>query len=117
MSVFNQEGQTVNYQYNAAGDINFGAVNNRVDFATELDKVRAELKRAQQANAVSEETATDVEYRLNKAAQEAKKPDANPKTIMEHLEQAKGLVENVKSLTGLVVMLAQALQLARGLFA
>ena len=31
MAIFDQRGQQVTYQYNAAGDINFGAVQNRMD--------------------------------------------------------------------------------------
>ena len=31
MAIFDQRGQRVTYQYNAAGDINFGAVQNRPD--------------------------------------------------------------------------------------
>jgi hypothetical protein len=33
MSVFDQRGQHVNYQYNACGDINFGQVQNRAHLA------------------------------------------------------------------------------------
>jgi hypothetical protein len=36
MAIFDQRGQRVTYQCNAAGDINFGAVRNRMDFVGEL---------------------------------------------------------------------------------
>ena len=33
MSTFDQRGQRVMYQYNTAGDINFGAVHDRINFS------------------------------------------------------------------------------------
>ena len=43
MTVFDQRGQQVTYQYNAAGDINFGAVQNKADVVGELKNLQAEL--------------------------------------------------------------------------
>ena len=42
MAIFDQRGQRVTYQYNAAGDINFGAVQNRMDLVGELGKLQRE---------------------------------------------------------------------------
>lgn len=91
-SYFDQRGQQVTYQYNAAGDINFAAVQNRVDLIGELEKLKAEVTRAGQAQVIDAEVVTDAEYQLTKAIQQAKKPEADKKTILAHLNTAKSVV-------------------------
>jgi hypothetical protein len=108
MSVFDQHGQQVNYQYNAAGNINFGRVENKVDVITELQKIQDELKKAVQSGALDEETAIDVESSLKKAIIQTQKPNPDKKTIQEHLEQAKKLLGGIVSMAGLVTTLSEA---------
>jgi hypothetical protein len=59
MAIFDQRGQQVTYQYNAAGDINVGAVQNRMDLVGELGKLQRELTQARQAGVLDEGVATD----------------------------------------------------------
>ena len=47
VSVFDQREQHVNYQYNAAGDINISAVQNTLQLADQLEKLRDEGPREQ----------------------------------------------------------------------
>ena len=54
MAIFDQRGQQVTYQYNAAGDINFGAVQNRMDLVGELGKLQREMTQAKQAGVFDE---------------------------------------------------------------
>ncbi len=49
MTIFDQRNQTVTYQYNAAGDINFGSVTNHTEVTAQLDKLEAELNTAVEA--------------------------------------------------------------------
>lgn len=49
MAVFDQRGQQVNYQYNAAGDINLDFVQNQTQLVEELGKLKAELSKAAEA--------------------------------------------------------------------
>jgi hypothetical protein len=116
MAIFDQRGQRVTYQYNAAGDINFGAVQNRMDFVGELGKLQREMATAKQAGVVDEEVATDAEYQLTKAVQEAKKPAPDKKTILEHLNGAKTLVEHVAAAGGLVTALTKAAEVVLQFF-
>lgn len=116
MTVFDQRGQQVIYQYNAAGDINFGAVQNKVNVAGELEKLQTELAKAIEAGLFDEDTATDAEYQLKKAVQQAKKPEPDKKTVLDHLKEAKALIEGVAAAAGLVGGLAQAAELVRTLF-
>ena len=67
MAIFDQRGQQVTYQYNAAGDINFGAVQNRMDLVGELGKLQREMTPAMQSGVFDEGVATDAEYQLTKA--------------------------------------------------
>ena len=116
MSTFDQRGQRVNYQYNAAGNINFGAVQNRLELVTELEKLQGEMTKAIEASVFDESLATDVDYRIKKAVQEAKKDEPNKKTILEHLEEAKNLIKEVAAAGGLVMALVKAVELVRQFF-
>ena len=113
MSVFDQRGQHVTYQYNAAGNINFGAVQNRMDVIGELEKLQTEVNKAIEANVFDEETATDVEYKVTKAVQQAKKPEPDKKTVLERLQEAKALIEGVAAAGGLVTALVQAAEVVQ----
>jgi hypothetical protein len=116
MAIFDQRGQQVTYQYNAAGDINFGAVQNRMDVVGELGKLPREMTKAKQAGVFDEGVATDAEYQLTKAVQEAKKPEPNKGTVLGHLTSAKTLVEGVAAAGGLVTALTKAVELVQRFF-
>ena len=119
-TVFDQRGQQVQYQYNAAGDINFGAVQNRLEAAAEIGKLQEELSRANQAGAIDDDAATDAEYQIKKALQQAQKPEGDKNIILNHLRTAKeiiaGVAGNVAAATGLVTGLGQAIEMVRNLF-
>jgi hypothetical protein len=117
MAIFDQRGQKVGpHQINVAGDlniagdINFGAVQDKREVVAELVKLQAELDRAIKAGLFDEETATDAEYQLKKAVQQAQKPEPDKKSIMDHLKRAKDLVVDVATTVGAVTGLAAALK-------
>jgi len=116
MTIFDQREQKVNYQYNAAGDINFEAVRSKMDIVAELEKLRIELAKGIAAGLFDEDTATDAEYQLNKTVQQAKKPHADKKTVLDHLNRAKALIEGVTAAAGLVAALGQAAAMIQQLF-
>jgi hypothetical protein len=115
-TAFDQRGQRVAYQYNAAGDINFGAVQNRMDLVGELGKLQRELTQARQAGLFDEGVATDAEYQLTKAVQEAKKPSPTKGTLLDHLNSAKSLVESAAAAGGLVTALTKAAEMVQQFF-
>jgi hypothetical protein len=114
--IFDQRDQIVNYQYNAAGDINIGAVQNRMEAVGQLEKILAELGKATQAGAISGDVAVEAEYQLKKAVQLAQKPEADKKTLLEHLSKAKSFVENVAATGGLVSALIKAGEMVQRVF-
>ena len=120
MAVFDQRGQQVTYQYNAAGDINFGAVQNRLDVIREMEKLKAEVTKAAEAQVIDAEVATDVEYQLTKAVQQAQKPGSDKMGILDHINTAKGLIEGVTAtsgaVSGMATALTQAAQQVQALF-
>lgn len=117
MTVFDQRGQKVNYQYNAAGNINFGSVHNKFEVIEELQKVQDELSLAIKAGELDEDTATDVDYQMKKAVQQAKKNEPNKKKILEHLNNVKSLIGGIVTLAGLVKGISEAIQSVQTFFA
>ena len=116
MANFDQRGQQVVYQFNATGDINFGAAQNKAELVGELRKLLSELNKATQAGVVQKEIALDVESHIKEAVIQAEKPVPNKKSILDHINGAKTLLESITSATGLVTALIQAAKLVGSLF-
>jgi hypothetical protein len=102
MTIFDQRGQKVTYQFNVAGDINLGAVENRQEAVVQLQKLIAEIEKAAQAGVIPEDAAVDAEHQLKKAVLVALKPEGDKKIILEYLGKAKTFVENLAAAGGLV---------------
>ncbi len=116
MAQFDMRGQRVTNQYNAGRDMNFGAVQTPVDLLAALEKLSGQVMQAKEASVLSEETATDTQYQVTKAIQQARKPDPDKKTIVDHLTTAKALLENITAASGLVTALAGAVEVVQKLF-
>ncbi|MFZ4641610.1 MAG: hypothetical protein ACOYMP_14610 [Nodosilinea sp.] len=116
MAVFDQRGQQVNYQYNAAGDINLDFVQNQTQLVEELGKLKAELSKAAEAQVIDADVFTDADYQMTKAIQQAKKPEPNKKNITEYLNNAKSILESATAASEIVTALNKLAQLVIGLF-
>ena len=116
MATFDQRGQKVNYQYNAAGNINFGSVQDKVDVSEELQKLLAEVRKAAEANVFGDEVAVDVEAKVKKAIIQSQKPESDKKTTIDYLNEAKALIEGITSASGLVAGIVQAIEMIRRVF-
>jgi len=116
MATFDQRGQHVTYQYNAAGNINIGAVENGTDLGGELGKLRDEVDKASESGALEKDVALDAKYQLDKAVQQTDKPSPDKDALVGYLTTAKDLVAQVGSAAGLVAGLVQAIEKARVLF-
>jgi len=108
--------QVAGNQYIAAGDMNFGAAQNRADLLIELEKLKGEFAKAADQGILSEEVSTDAQYQVTKAVQQAKKPDTEKKSIIEHLNNVTGILANVAEASGLVVLVTNAIMAVQKFF-
>jgi len=113
---FDMRGQRVTKQYNAGRDINFGAVQTSVDLIAQLEQLNGQVAKAQEVGILTEETATDAQYQVTKAIQQAKKPAPDKKTIVDYLTTAKALLGNITAASGLVTALVGAVEVVQKLF-
>jgi hypothetical protein len=117
MAQFDMRGQQVTgNQYIAGRDMNFGAVQSQGDLIAELEKLKGEFAKAADQGILSEEAATDAQYQVTKAVQQARKPDADKKTIVDHLNTVKAVIANVTGASGLVVSVVNAIMAVQKLF-
>lgn len=117
MAKFDQRGQQVVNQVNAEsiGSVNFGAIQSKAEFVAELRKLLSEVNKATQVGKIKEEVSVDVESHIKKAVIEIEKPESKKKSVIDHIESAKRLLEGITSATGLVTALIQAAKIAGGL--
>ena len=116
MTQFYQQGQQVQRQYNAGRDMNFVSVQTPEELGTALEQLNYELGNAKDAGALPEETATDAQYQVTKAVQQAKKPNPDKKSITDYLTTAKTLIESLSATSGLVSAVAAAIEAVHKLF-
>jgi hypothetical protein len=116
MTTFDQRGQKVTYQYNVAGNINFGAVTSNADIVIELRKLLDEINKAVSVGAIDPENGIEIESKVKKAIVQAKKPKPDKQNILDNLEGAKKIIESIASAVGLVGGFVQAAEAVRRFF-
>jgi hypothetical protein len=116
MAIFDQRNQKVTNQYNVAGNLNFGSVQSKAELAAELRKLLSEVDKATQAGIVDAGVSIDIESHIKKAVIEIEKPEPKQKSILDHLEGAKALLDGVTSATGLITAIMEAAKIAGALF-
>src|SRR5574341_287514 len=113
MATFDQRGQIVNYQYNVAGNINFGIAKNKEELAAELQKLLEEIEKAKQAGVLDADIAIDAEAAIKKAVIQSNKPEPDKNSIIECLTKGKTLIEGFKHAAELVGGINQAIEVVR----
>jgi hypothetical protein len=113
MATFDQTEQTIMYQYNAGGAINFSLVQNKYQLVTQLRRLVEEINKAGAAGVVNEAVAVDVDAKLRKAVVQIEKPNPDKKTIIDHINEAKALLGNITSASGLVKPLVEVISVVR----
>ena len=111
VTVFDQRGQHVEYQFNSAGNINIGSITTLDALSDQLGNLRSEIEVAKNAEAVTEETAIESEFHLLQASKEATSDEPKKTSIMDHIGKAKELLEDAKAAVGLVAALAEAVEI------
>lgn len=102
MTIFDQRGQKVQYQFNAAGNIKLNSVETIKELSRQLKNIMDEIQSAKDAKVLSEEIALEAKYHLLQAKKETevKKPDKA--TILDHIGKAKDIISDVAAAIGLV---------------
>lgn len=118
MSVFNISGtQTAGRDINnVAGDLNIGAVQNGNELSGELEKLKQMLAAARQAGDISEDTETEAKYHITKAAQVAKAPEPDKKSLLDYISAAKNCLDGIDKVGSIVAALATAAGVVQRLF-
>jgi ABC-type hemin transport system substrate-binding protein len=96
--------------------INLGTVQSKAELASELRKLLSVLQKETKAGKIDKKVSSSVESRIQKAVSETEKAEPKKKTILDHIEGAKSLLDGVSSATGLVTALMQAAKIAGSLF-
>lgn len=113
MPTFDQRGQKVNYQFNAAGNINFSLIQNIGELANQMRLLQAEIQKAVSAGVISNEIGVDVETKIKKALINIEKPSPDKNLVLENLKGAQELLKGVATAAGLVTSLIQAAEMVR----
>ncbi len=115
-SIFDQRGQNVKYQYNAAGNINFGAVQNAADFITQLELLKQEISKAHKEQLINELTESKTKTQLLEAIEEANKPNPDKNSLLGYLGHAKDCLRGIAEIKGIVEAVTMACEWVRNSF-
>ncbi|MCE7986391.1 MAG: hypothetical protein DYG89_34905 [Caldilinea sp. CFX5] len=108
--MFNQTGQRVTNQQNAAGDIINHQGQSHSVLLSELQKLKVATAHAHQQGLLPLEVAADVEDQIVKATQQAEKEPPNKPSLLEHLNTAKSLLESIAAASSIVNGLTTLIQ-------
>jgi hypothetical protein len=100
-TTFDQRGQTVTHQYNAAGNINVGAIHSREDFVAQLGLLKAELKKASDASLIDELTESRLKTLILEALAESKKSQPEKSSVVSYLNKAAEGISTISGVTEL----------------
>jgi hypothetical protein len=93
-TTFDQRGQVIQYQYNAAGDINLESITEASQLASQLDLIKRELSVARENGAISELAESKARTPLLEAIEEASGSVPNLEITIKHLRQASEYLIN-----------------------
>jgi hypothetical protein len=112
VSIFDQRGQHVQYQFNAAGHINLERLESHEQLAAEVGKLKAEINLAKQAGAVPDDVALEAQYHLLEASREAASPKPDKSKFLENVAKARDLLKDIGAVGGLVTALVKLAEIA-----
>jgi len=112
VSIFDQRGQRVEYQFNVAGNINLDGVQSVDQFVNQIAHLRAEIDQAKRVGAVPEDVAVEAQYHLLEASRQARSETPDRSTLLDNIRKAKDLLKDVSAVARLVTALAKLADLA-----
>ena len=116
MTIFNQQGQQVNNQYNAAGDIHFGPISNTNELIVQLQQLSSALSQAIVDGRIDTSAGTSANEALKNAVSHLGNPDVHKATLIGYLVKAKEILTGITAAGGLVQGITHLIQVIRGLF-
>jgi uncharacterized protein (UPF0332 family) len=96
MTIFHQQGQHVQNQYNAGGDIHIGVIQDQKDLKKHLELLNSMVEKAISEGAIDQPTGEAVNRELQHAASGEKK------SITAHLSKAGEILKGISAAEGLV---------------
>jgi hypothetical protein len=115
MAIFNQQGQTVGYQFN--GDMfHFDSARSVPAALAELEKLLSELSEASASNLADVNAAAQAQTKVAEAVAAARGPNPEKSKIASYLTDAASLLQSVASLSGLAGAAANAAAMVWRLF-
>ena len=112
MSIFDQRGQHVEYQFNVAGNINLDGVQSVDQLVNQIAHLRAEIDQANRRGAVPEDIAVEAQYHLLEASRQAKSERPDRSTLLDNIRKAKDLLKDIAAVASLVTALAKLADVA-----
>jgi len=112
-TIFDQRNQQVNYQYNAAGNINFESAVTKDDLIRQLDLLKSELKRAADVQKIDELLESKIRTLILEAIAEAKKESPEKTSLVTYLKQASDSISGITSVAELAGGITKAYEWAK----
>jgi hypothetical protein len=98
-----------------AGDY-FANAQSKEDVLQQLEQLPRLISQAVEKGGLNEEKALDVKYNIEKAVVTAKKPESNKAGVIDYINSAKGLLEGLTSVNGLVTAFTKAIEAVHKFF-
>ena len=115
-SVFDQRGQQVINQNNAAGNISVGQISSKEELVEQLRALASKAGKAKQELQLSEGQSTDVKENIEKAAIEIEKSQPNKSFVKNFLNNAQGALVGVTAATELASTLNRCIDKIDAIF-
>jgi hypothetical protein len=112
VTTFDQRGQQVNYQYNAAGNVNIGIVQDKDSLIEQVEKLKDEVEQAKQHGALSEDAAVEAKCHLLQATKEARQENPDKGSFLENIAKAKDSLQGVAALANIISALVKIAEVA-----
>lgn len=117
MAIFDQRGQKVNNQYNAAHDINFNQGMKKEEFLDELNRLKSAIEQlANSPTEIPQENIAEASEAVDRSTTEAKKETPNKKILEANLGKAQLLLNDFAAAVNVVAALGKAIAIIGALF-
>jgi hypothetical protein len=115
MAIFNQQGQSVGYQFNGE-TFHFDSARSIPAAVSELEKLLSELSTAGASGPTGSNTVEQAQAKVAEAVAAAKGPNPEKSKVAGYLSDAANLLQTVTSLSGLAGAVANAATMVWRLF-